>query len=283
MFQEQFVNGQPNRGHVTVGQLLEHVEVSGRDSCGLLRRPRKVLGGQRKPFEAELWSHWWDQYFPYLIQSGWPRDNIFIGELLLYSEIVRSDWLNFVTWLVTSNHYAFFQSWLIKIVLIFFISDSLLVDLKFLYLSWTKIQPILQKGKNILKFRDPLWGWSSCSSFNLKIWVRTLLKIKTFTVYRLINQKTSWDRQCPTLRLLSDLWTNDLVNVGYEDIPANRENNDVHYPCVGQNALVGVYFYPSIIEARLKNPRVTFVNLKADFRLYMFLPTQICTWQLGEK
>jgi len=49
-----------------------------------------------------------------------------------------------------------------------------------------------------------------------------------------------------------DLWTNDLINVGYEDVPAIRETLDVHYPCVGQNALVGVYFYPSVIEAKLR-------------------------------
>jgi hypothetical protein len=52
--------------------------------------------------------------------------------------------------------------------------------------------------------------------------------------------------------VVSDLWTNDLINVGYEDVPAIRETLDVHYPCVGQNALVGVYFYPSVIEAKLR-------------------------------
>jgi hypothetical protein len=60
--------------------------------------------------------------------------------------------------------------------------------------------------------------------------------------------------------LFPDLWTNDLVNVGYEDVPAIRDSLDVHYPCIGQNALVGVYFYPSVIEARLKTSALSRVS-----------------------
>jgi hypothetical protein len=63
---------------------------------------------------------------------------------------------------------------------------------------------------------------------------------------------------------VSDLWTNDLINVGYEDVPAIRETLDVHYPCVGQNALVGVYFYPSVIEAKLRTSALSKVFFYVD-------------------
>ena len=44
-----------------------------------------------------------------------------------------------------------------------------------------------------------------------------------------------------------DLWIQDLKAVGYQDIPVASESSG---PCIGDNALEGVYFHPHAVEEK---------------------------------
>ena len=46
--------------------------------------------------------------------------------------------------------------------------------------------------------------------------------------------------------LITDLWTNDLLHVGYDDIPTIHRYNGFSSPCIGKDALFGVYFHPAV-------------------------------------
>ena len=46
-----------------------------------------------------------------------------------------------------------------------------------------------------------------------------------------------------------DLWIQDLKAVGYQDIPLASEK-EAAGPCIGDNALEGVYFHPHAVEEK---------------------------------
>jgi hypothetical protein len=48
--------------------------------------------------------------------------------------------------------------------------------------------------------------------------------------------------------ILKDLWIGDILSNKYEDVPTVKISADPLYPCVEQDALVGVYFSPTVIS-----------------------------------
>jgi hypothetical protein len=46
---------------------------------------------------------------------------------------------------------------------------------------------------------------------------------------------------------IADFWITDLLGNNYEDVPTVKKSADPLYPCIEQDALVGVYFIPTVI------------------------------------
>ena len=42
------------------------------------------------------------------------------------------------------------------------------------------------------------------------------------------------------------MWVSDLKSIGYEDIKTVQSFEAQQEPCIGQDALKGVYFHPSV-------------------------------------
>jgi len=60
------------------------------------------------------------------------------------------------------------------------------------------------------------------------------------------------------VNLYLELWIEDLTSIGYEDVPTIKPSADPLYPCVEHDALVGVYFNPSVTQ------NITNVSVHAD-------------------
>ena len=63
-----------------------------------------------------------------------------------------------------------------------------------------------------------------------------------------------------------DLWIQDLKAVGYQDIPL--ASPDSSGPCIGDNALEGVYFHPHAVEEK-KQPGA--IHFTIQSRLYLMI------------
>ncbi len=57
------------------------------------------------------------------------------------------------------------------------------------------------------------------------------------------------------LDLVSDMWVSDLVSMGYEDAPVIPSVVAKDEPCIGSDALRGVYFHPSNFDKPVQKSR----------------------------
>jgi hypothetical protein len=67
---------------------------------------------------------------------------------------------------------------------------------------------------------------------------------------------------------IPDLWISDLLTIGYEDIPVIDSNFEQFYPCLEGDALVGVYFQPSVSIAKDRS-NILEVTIFAHFYIHV--------------